>query len=568
MDFKLFTRCKKGVTEVSAAPAATLVAIIGISIVLYIILIPPEARQELLGDQSYSPFLPDQKTGSENYDVGINKTLILENIGEVAYIKQRDIEHNIPAVNLYTKTAGSIIKEVNSLALKNALFSEEFKSIEFSLKDVKNTENVLLNFLAREGSGRLIIRLNGFEIFNNEISTINIRPIQLNKDLLRDYNLIEFEVESPGFLFWKVNRYTLEKITVTGDVTDISKREATGLFYIEPDEKDNAEKATFEFYPDCDVKKVGRFTVSLNQRPIYTGIPDCNVLNRQDFTPSYLETGNNIITLFAESGDYYVDNMKVDVQLKEPENYIYYFNLDEDNFNKIAAEPLCGDVDNICPDDCDPDIDRDCCFEASKKNFWCDISPSETDDRCVGSVTFDRCKLCSSGYEDKDGTIADSCKNLCGDDKDGVCPIGCTSYADKDCCHLRSANYWCDDVPKETGVQGVCKETISQDECSYCDYKNKAKESPGCTKETKFEDIEDYMLKSKYNVEMKLEFAQGDEPNKGEIIINDNKIFFDTNDNEYARNLDLFVEPNFNAIHIIPKSSMNIIQLEVKLKER
>ncbi|MEA3430999.1 MAG: hypothetical protein U9R08_07030 [Nanoarchaeota archaeon] len=573
MDFRIFARGKKGevAPEISASAAATLIAIIGISIVLYIVLIPPEARQEILGDKPYTA-LPGQESLSNEIVERelINKTLVLENIGEVDYIKQSEIEHSIPAMNLYTRTAGSAIREVNSLYMKNTLFSEEFKSIEFQLKDVHNTENVLLNFLVKEGSGRLIIKLNGFEIFNNEIDTINIRPIEISKDILRNDNVLDFEVENPSFLFWKVNEYSLEKITVTGDLTDVSKREASGLFYVEPEEKSNAEKVTLNFYPDCDVRKVGRIKVSLNQREIYTGIPDCNMLNKQEFPPEYLVTGNNVVSMFAESGDYYVDNIKVDVELEEPDNYIFYFNLDEDYFNALTSkDPICGEVDNICPDDCDADLDKDCCFEASSKNFWCDIATSETDDRCVGVVTYDRCKLCSSGYEEKDGDIAKSCKNLCGDDKDGICPIGCTNYVDKDCCHTKSTNYWCEDVPRETGVQGVCRDTVSQDECEYCPegYKNKNGESPGCPSKSDTE-IEDYKLKSKYDVDLNLKFVHDNEEKEGELIINSHKFFFDTRDNLYSRQLDQFLEPNFNSIQLIPKSSLNIVELEVKLKER
>lgn len=572
MDFRLFTRSKKGaVPEVSAAPAATLVAIIGVAIVLYIVLIPPEARQEILGDAPYST-VPGQTSPSQEIverDL-INRTLVLENIGEVDYIKQTEIEHNIPAMNLYTKTEGSLIKDVASLYIKNTLFSEEFKSVEFQIKYVENSENILLNFLVKDGSGRLIITLNGFEIFNQEIETINIKPIEISKDILKNNNVLEFKVENPGFLFWKVNEYSLEKVTVTGDLTDVSKREASGLFYVEHEEKQNSEKATLNFYPDCDVRNVGRLSVSLNQRQIYTGIPDCNILNKQDFPSEYLAVGNNVLNLFAESGDYYVDNIKVDVELKEPDTYIYYFNMDESYFNALTEkDPVCGDVDNICPDDCDADLDKDCCFEASSKNFWCDIATSETDDRCVGAVTFDRCKLCSSGYEDEDGDIAPACKNLCGDDNDGICPIGCTDFADKDCCHLRPTNYWCDDVPKETGVQGVCKKTVSQDECGYCPdgYKNKAGESPGCPIDKKFE-VEDYSLKSKYDVDLTLKFVHDNDNKKGELVINNNKFYFDTKDDSYTRKLDQFVEPNFNSIQIIPKSSMDIVELEVKLKER
>ena len=573
MDFRLFTRGKKGdvIPEVGATGAATLVAIIGISIVLYIVLIPPEARQELLSDKPYS-VLPGQENPSQEIVERelINKTLVLENIGEVDYVKQRDIEHNIPAVNLYTRTGGSLIKEVNSLYVKNTLFSEELKSVDFSLKDVSNTENVLLNFLVKQGVGRLIIKLNGFEIFNNEISTINIKPIQISKDILRNDNALEFAVESPGFLFWKVNEYNIEKISVTGDVTDISKREASGIFHVEPEEKTNVEKAVLEFYPDCDVKKAGRLTVSLNNREIYTGVPDCNFLNKQEFPESLLESGSNVVSLFAESGDYYVDNIKVKVDLEEPENFIYYFNLDEDFFNEIGdKDPVCGDVDNICPDDCDADLDKDCCFEASNKNMWCDIVTREADDRCVGAVTFDRCSLCPSGYEEKDGDIAPNCKGLCGDDKDGVCQIGCTNDADEDCCHLRTTNFWCEDVPKETGVQGVCRDTVSRDECDYCPdgYKNKKGESPGCPVESDNE-IEDYKLKSKYDIDLSLKFIPNNENKKGELMINDHKFYFDTRDDGYARELDQFVEPNFNAIQLIPKSSMDIVELEVKLKER
>jgi len=563
---------KKGaaVPEVSAAGAAALVGVIGMAIVLYIILIPPEARQELLGDKPYS-YLPGQSSPSnEIVESGFNKTLVLENIGEVDYIKQREIEHPIPALNLYTTTSGSLIKEENSLYVKNTLFSREFKTVDFLVKELDNTENVLLNFLVKESNGRLIIKLNGNEILNNEITTTNIQPIKLRSELLKESNVLEFEVESPKFMFWRVNEYSIEKLTITGDVTDITKREAKSTFFVEPEEMSSAEKAVIEFYPDCNKKKVGKLSVSLNRREVFNAIPDCNILNKQIFPVSMLENGNNIIQFFAESGDYYIDNIKISVDLKEPDNYIYYFNMDEKYFNEIGdEEPLCGESDGICPDDCDADLDKDCCFEASSKNYWCDAIPNEIDDRCVSSVSFDRCQLCSSGYEDEDNEPAEECENLCGDDEDGICPIGCNKYDDKDCCFLSSKNYWCDDVPKGLGIQGVCLSGVSKDQCNYCEsgYEDRYGDEPDCDSKKTSDEVT-YDLKSKYGAYLKIEFVPDNEIKQGEIVINDNKIYFDTREDDYERQIDTFLRPDYNVVQLIPKSSMNVVQFEVKLKER
>ena len=48
---------KKGAKEVSAAASAALIGVIGLSIIIYIILIPPELRQQLL-DEGEIPGFP------------------------------------------------------------------------------------------------------------------------------------------------------------------------------------------------------------------------------------------------------------------------------------------------------------------------------------------------------------------------------------------------------------------------------------------------------------------------------------------------------------------------------
>ena len=67
-----------------------------------------------------------------------------------------------------------------------------------------------------------------------------------------------------------------------------------------------------------------------------------------------------------------------------------------------ACKGLCGDdTDNKCPEGCSKYYDKDCCFEDSPENFWCDDLPKFGLPKCKDSVTVDECRACSSGWTSK-----------------------------------------------------------------------------------------------------------------------------------------------------------------------
>lgn len=557
-------KSKKGQVEHTAGPAAVLVAVIGLAIVLYIILVPPDVRRTILEEGTLPGDTVIKTPTDERVDSGLNRSLLDVNIGDVSYVKQEEVLHTLPSVYLYTKTEGSVIEEVTSLYVKSSIFSAESKKMSFKIEDLDNTENVLLNFLVKSHEGRLMIKLNDYEVYNREITTPNIEPIILNKDLLKNENVLEFTVESPGYAFWSVNEYELEKIVVVGDVTDVSKSRSTSQFYIEMDEYKNAEKARLEIYPDCNIRTVGKLRLSMNGNVIKDAVPDCNYVNRMEFPVQYLNSGINYLDLFAESGTYYVDQIRLRVDLEETKDYIYYFELDEDYFYKVGdKEPICGEVDSVCPDNCDEDEDKDCCFEASRDNFWCDNEPAELDDRCVSYVGTGRCDRCASGYEDYDGEPVEACKRLCGDDADGICPLGCGIYYDKDCCFER-ATYWCEDVPL-TGLESTCEEGVDREECDDCSdgYEDKDGKKVSCPAAEDEEDFR-YELRKKYDVELKIKFVNGNEK-EGDILVNNHLIRFATDDEEYKRDISNLVEEGHNSIKLMPKSSMHIRSLSVSI---
>ncbi|MCB9358605.1 hypothetical protein H6503_01615 [Candidatus Woesearchaeota archaeon] len=70
------------------------------------------------------------------------------------------------------------------------------------------------------------------------------------------------------------------------------------------------------------------------------------------------------------------------------------------------GEDLCGDnEDNECPYGCTPALDKDCCFDQSGDQFWCDMMPTNgLDFRCVNSVSLSQCDICPVGYEGEEET--------------------------------------------------------------------------------------------------------------------------------------------------------------------
>ncbi len=59
----------------------------------------------------------------------------------------------------------------------------------------------------------------------------------------------------------------------------------------------------------------------------------------------------------------------------------------------------------------------------------------------------------------------DSDDEACGDE-DGVCPVGCPEYLDKDCCLKKTSKYWCDVMTDN--INDRCRSVIYMSDCGSC----------------------------------------------------------------------------------------------------
>ncbi len=320
---------KKRAKKAEGAPAAaTLLAIIMGLIVLYVLFIPPAERAKLLGEDSTAAV----STGS----LAKGLVLLKESPGRIDFLPEDTNEHALPAVYIFIKKEGAVFGQKPLAIVKNSLFSSRSENIYFDVYDLENTENVLLSASVKKNQGELVLTLNGEEIFSSSAETGAITPIKVPKGLLKENgNLLEISVSSPGIAFWRTNEYNLENVQIVGDVQRVETQKAKNSFLVSETEKNNLEKAEIKMSVDCQMDKVGKLRISLNNEQIYNGIPDCGSYLSTEISPDSLKKGSNEMEFFTESGSYYLSLISLKSQLKEVDFPTYYFELSEEQFSEV-----------------------------------------------------------------------------------------------------------------------------------------------------------------------------------------------------------------------------------------
>ncbi|MBN2454304.1 hypothetical protein JXB11_02035 [Candidatus Woesearchaeota archaeon] len=311
----------------SGASAGVLVLVIGIAIILYILFLPPEERADLLDENG-----DDDETGT----VEDNREVVLdETPGLILKTKQTKFEHKIPSFNLFTRTEDTVLKKAESVYISSSKGEQQTKAVPLIIDE--RTTNVQLSLNVEDHKGRLIILLNGEEIFNGEVRSI-FAPITLEG--LQEENVIEFKVESVGWMFWTKNFYEISNIQITGTVESYSNRESRNTFLIGEGEKENIKEAYLLYFVDCKVSEVERLSIYINDRLISSKVPDCGSPVKTFIDPDDLMEGKNELRFFAEKGSYLLDQIFVKTELKEPIYPIYFFEVNETQYTLVKNRTL------------------------------------------------------------------------------------------------------------------------------------------------------------------------------------------------------------------------------------
>ena len=323
---------KRGTKAQAAAGAAVLLAIIAGLLVMFIFLIPPSERAELLGEQTSGTSISTTIQGV------VEKNLLTLSPGRIDYLAQNEIEHPLPVINVFTETEAEVIAEKNLVQATKTVFSQHPNDFTFQINDLTNTDNIYLSFNVVSASGRAIITLNDETILDAEVPLGAINPLHLPKNLLKKDNTLSFIVSSPGLAFWRTNDVSLESIKVVGDVTNLQAQTTKQIFLVSDTEKNNLEKMVLKFQPECKTGEIGPLTIRVNGEEIYNAVPECELnFVPLEFSSGMVQNGENEIVFRTSQGTYLLSHVSLTSKLKEVDYPTYYFELTQDEYNRVSS---------------------------------------------------------------------------------------------------------------------------------------------------------------------------------------------------------------------------------------
>lgn len=317
----------------SAGPVATLVAIIALFMIFYVLLLPPAERHALL---NITDDVNRASSGSSIDSIEKAEIILSTSPGLVSLDVEEEREHKITPINLFVKSEAEVIDLVDSLRIRRNIFSNKFQELRFGVDDINALEGASLFFDVMKADGRLIVELNGNSVFNSVVD-VGLKTINLPLGYLDRSNTLKLYVSSPGILFFTDNDYDLDDVKVSKKfkvVNAIVERR----FSLNAIEKNNLDRASLDFSVYCrDVSRSeGRLEVSLNDKRVYTDVIVCDRGSvGVELDVDNFERGENILRYEIDKGDYILDPISVNTEIKGADLLKYDFFLDSDEFDDV-----------------------------------------------------------------------------------------------------------------------------------------------------------------------------------------------------------------------------------------
>lgn len=315
---------KKG--EHSASSIATLIAIIVAFMILYLLLIPQEDREELL-------------YGNETkYDKGKvvgENILFSEFLGELSPVKRAEnLTHDIASVNLFSSSKKDILTLSNAISVSKGFFTTKSQNLMFELDSPEDVEDAQIYILVGKSIGNLIIRLNGNVIYNKDLEDNTQEIIKLPLDYLVKQNTLELISSRPKFIFG-TNIHEIKYVKLRKQY-NIKNRVAERVFSVPTNELKYVEKAILSYSVYCNLEESNILNIFLNDNLIFSDVPFCNLRSEDiEVDGSYLRPGPNSLK-FETDGDYICEGIELKTITSEEKVPEYYFDIEKEDYKEVA----------------------------------------------------------------------------------------------------------------------------------------------------------------------------------------------------------------------------------------
>lgn len=320
---------KKGEESTSAVGVATLLAIIAAFMVIYILLLPQEAREDLLYGNETNGYRT-RGTGVIGEDV-----LFSEFLGELSPIKKvKDVKHSITAVNLFSTSKKDISTLSNAIIISRGFLSTKSQTLMFELDNPRDVQDAQIYILVGKSEGNLIAVLNGNIILNDDLLDNSQKIIKLPLNYLMERNILELISSKPGFIFGS-NVHEIEYVKLKKDYV-LKNRIAERVFSVPINELKYVERAIMGYAVYCNLEESNVLRMFLNGYLIFSDVPFCNLRNENiEIDSSYFVPGPNNLR-FETDGDYIIEGIEIKTITDEERVPEYYFDIDREDYMDVA----------------------------------------------------------------------------------------------------------------------------------------------------------------------------------------------------------------------------------------
>jgi hypothetical protein len=300
-------------------PVSTLIIIIGVLIVLYVLIMPPCDKCELL------------KTDCPSYceDEGASEDILLSvEPGEVSLADRRT--YDLGSMNLYSHSEPNIDELAESLSVSKGWFGTINQDLVFNIDSFSDLDSVELSFVVVDSRGDLKVYLNDRQIFSDSASSGRTVEIELPVSYLEEVNDLRLESEMPGLAFWARNYYDLRDIEILQYYEIVHSSEEKS-FFMGDSEFDSLEAAELEFTIYCSsLDGDTGFKIYLNNELVRSDNIGCI---RDDISfsidTSYFEQGTNEVKFLVDNGNFLLSGVEMKVWFDETVYPSYEFDVDE-----------------------------------------------------------------------------------------------------------------------------------------------------------------------------------------------------------------------------------------------
>jgi hypothetical protein len=313
----------------SAGDIAVFIFLIAVFVVIYVLMVPPSTREELLGINSTTAVFDDNASILTQNSNGL---LLSEVPGIVKPFDKGMSSHEMDDVAIYIKNEPKTTDLAAQLEVSNSLFGDKSQELSFTAEQLKDLKNVVVYVNVQEGQGSFSVQLNGKEIYDNVLD-LGIETIMLPINMLGEYNTIKFNVDKR--IFGK-NYYILKDIKVR-QVYELQNTYEDRTFILNDNENGNGV-LRYNIY--CNAADKGSaLTISLNEETLAKEIIPCAAtIKSVEVDKNDLQLGKNTFRFQIDKGDFLFSNVRFEVDSEEGGALKYEFPITKSEYESILAE--------------------------------------------------------------------------------------------------------------------------------------------------------------------------------------------------------------------------------------